>query len=81
MSEYSNELIEKLKKAQNVEEVAELLKTYCQNEAEAKRRYASTLKSSGVGADECIGCGQCEGACPQGLPIIDLLARTAEALA
>ena len=36
MSEYSNELIEKLKKAQNVEEVAELLKTYCQNEAEAK---------------------------------------------
>ena len=52
-----------------------------ENEAEAKRRYASTLKSSGVGADECIGCGQCEGACPQGLPIIDLLARTAEALA
>ena len=52
-----------------------------ENEADAKRRYASTLEKSGVGADECIGCGQCEGACPQGLPIIDLLAKTAEALA
>lgn len=52
-----------------------------EDEADAKRRYARTLASSGVGADECIGCGQCEGACPQGLPIIDLLAKTAEALA
>lgn len=52
-----------------------------ENEADAKMRYARTKKSSGVGADECIGCGQCEGACPQGLPIIDLLAKTAEALA
>lgn len=52
-----------------------------EDEADARRRYANTLKSAGVGADECIGCGQCEGACPQGLPIIDLLAKTAEALA
>lgn len=52
-----------------------------EDEADAKRRYAQTLDKAGVGADECIGCGQCEGACPQGLPIIDLLARTAEALA
>ena len=51
-----------------------------EDEADAKRRYARTLASSGVGADECSGCGQCEGACPQGLPIIDLLAQTAEAL-
>ena len=50
-------------------------------EVDARMRYARALKKSGVGADECIGCGQCEGACPQGLPIIDLLARTAEALA
>ncbi len=51
-----------------------------ENEEDAKMRYARTKKSSGVGADECIGCGQCEGACPQGLPIINLLAQTAEAL-
>lgn len=50
-------------------------------EEDARMRYARTLKNAGVGADECIGCGQCEGACPQGLPIIELLAKTAEALA
>lgn len=52
-----------------------------EDEVDARRRYAGTLKGSGVGADACIGCGQCEAACPQGLPIIELLARTAEALA
>ena len=52
-----------------------------ENEADAKKRYAQTLKSSGVGADACIACGQCESACPQGLPIISLLSQTAEALA
>lgn len=56
-------------------------KLILEDDADAKRRYAQTLKQSGVGADECIGCGQCESACPQGLPITELLARTAEALA
>ncbi len=36
MSEYSKELIEKLKKAQNIEEVAQLLKEYFQDESEAE---------------------------------------------
>ena len=51
-----------------------------EDEADARRRYAGTLERAGVGADACIGCGQCEAACPQGLPIIELLAQTAEAL-
>ena len=51
MSEYSNELIEKLKKAQNVEEVAELLKTYCQNGAEAKKVWEK-MKSLRAGEQE-----------------------------
>jgi predicted aldo/keto reductase-like oxidoreductase len=29
-------------------------------------------------ASECIQCGQCEGVCPQHLPIIDLLRSVAE---
>ena len=52
-----------------------------ENEEQAKKNYAEELEDSGVGADECIRCGQCEGACPQGLPIISLLAKTVEALA
>ena len=28
-----------------------------------------TLSRYGGGADECIGCGRCEGSCPQKLPV------------
>ncbi len=52
-----------------------------ENKDEAQKRYAQVLEKNGVGADGCIGCGQCESACPQGLPIIELLAKTAEELA
>ena len=39
------------------------------------------LISQGYGrASECIACGQCEGVCPQHLPIIDLLKGAAEKL-
>ena len=46
----------------------------------ARNRYAQIIKDS-AGADQCIQCGQCESACPQNLPIIDLLKQAAKAFA
>ncbi len=37
-------------------------------------------RPGGARASACIGCGQCEDACPQHLPIIDLLAEAAKTL-
>lgn len=51
-----------------------------ENEAEAKRRYQRAAEKSGVNASDCIGCGQCESACPQRLPIIEYLAEVASEL-
>ena len=45
--------------------------------AQANRRYFFATNQSGK-ASECIECGQCEGACPQHLPIIDYLKDGAE---
>ena len=39
----------------------------------AKGTYKRDSEKAGVKASECIACGQCEGACPQRLPIISLL--------
>lgn len=39
-----------------------------------KRDYARTVEGKGKASD-CIECGQCEGVCPQHLPIIELLKK------
>ena len=41
-------------------------------EFRTKREYAIVTEGKGKASD-CIQCGQCEGACPQHLPIISLL--------
>ena len=45
----------------------------------AKRSYGWNTSNGGKGSD-CIGCGQCEGECPQHISIIDWLARSAATL-
>lgn len=44
-----------------------------------KTSYASLTADSGKARD-CVGCGQCEGVCPQHLPVIDLMKEAAEKL-
>ena len=45
------------------------------------RAFYGDLISQGYGrAQDCIACGQCEGVCPQHLPIIDLIRSAAEKL-
>ncbi|MBR0092721.1 MAG: aldo/keto reductase [Lachnospiraceae bacterium] len=47
-----------------------------QNKAQADRRYMFSTQGAGLARD-CIACGQCEGACPQSLPIISLMQEAA----
>ena len=47
--------------------------------AGARRRYAQATRERGKATD-CIACGQCEGACPQQLPVIRLLRDCAAVL-
>lgn len=45
----------------------------------AKNFYSGVVSRSGRAAD-CVACGQCEGVCPQHLPIIKLMKEAAEIL-
>ena len=42
----------------------------------SKNFYSQVIQSHGKAVD-CIGCGQCEGVCPQHLPIIELMKEAA----
>ncbi len=57
--------------------VVNLYKTYG-NLEKAKIEYR--VRPIGPRASECVACGQCESACPQHLPIIDLLKEAAALL-
>lgn len=50
---------------------------YDHNLEEAKKSYEALIQEGSGRASDCIQCGQCEGACPQHLPIISLLQRVA----
>ena len=45
----------------------------------SKNYYSGLISRSGKASD-CVGCGQCEGVCPQHLPIIELLKDAAAIL-
>ena len=45
-------------------------------DSHADEKYAAAVNGSGKASD-CIGCGRCENACPQHLPIRDLLKSVA----
>lgn len=43
-----------------------------------QREFYSRTTTHESKASDCIGCGQCEGICPQHLPIIENLKKVAE---
>ncbi len=50
------------------------------NEGWRAKNFYNTHIASAAKASDCIGCGQCEGVCPQHLPIIELLKDAASQL-
>lgn len=65
----------------NIPEVFRILNTIrLYGEEWRSTNFYKGLTENGGKANECIGCGQCEGVCPQHLSIIDLLAEASEHL-
>lgn len=59
--------------------VVNTMELYPDDTFRPKAFYNDVTTNAGKASD-CIGCGQCEGVCPQHLPIIDLLKKAAEKL-
>jgi len=66
----------------NIPEIFSIMNEYklYGNLNKAKRQYAMAGQEGSSLADACIKCGQCEGACPQHLPIITHLEEIASVL-
>ena len=63
-----------------IPEIFAAMNKYLMNDMmRAPRDFAKAIDGAAK-PSECLSCGQCEGACPQSLPIISLLARCADAL-
>ncbi len=64
----------------NIPEIFKAMNVYKIYEQKEKAKARYTREAGEHLASTCIACGQCEGACPQHLPIIDLLREVAETL-
>lgn len=64
----------------HIPEIFSVMNTYKMYGELERARQDYTWRPGGPKASECIQCGQCEGACPQHLPIIELLEETAKTL-
>ena len=65
----------------NIPEIFKAVNTLRLNDGEWRaRKFYNVVTADGGKAKDCIGCGQCEGVCPQHLPIIELMKQASEQL-
>ena len=64
----------------NIPQVITALNKLRLNDPAGARQQLGFARAAGAGPADCVACGQCEGACPQSLPIISLLEECREAL-